>query len=118
VSSRHGGGGENGEYTLTKTRLTHLNCRGDHGEATDELGNAFSRWRARTTTATRGWQWRSCCSVVAELQASGGKANGAGESVGRRAGFSCRGQQRQDAHGAWPAQQKAGDGWQHAALAF
>ena len=32
-----------------------------------------------------------------------GEANGAGESVGRRAGFSCRGQQRQDAHGTWPA---------------
>ena len=25
--------------------------KGDHGEATDELGNAFLRWRAREVTA-------------------------------------------------------------------
>ena len=38
---------ENDAFVLTKTRLTRLHGgdgKGDHGEATDELGNAFSRW--------------------------------------------------------------------------
>ena len=48
---------ENDAFALTETRLTRLHGgdgKGDHGEATDELGNAFSWWRARTTTVTRG----------------------------------------------------------------
>ena len=104
--SHHGGGGGNGEYALTKPQTTWLRGGGggeEHSEATNELADVFLRWRARTTTVTCGRQWRSCCSVVVELQASGGKENGAGESVGRRTGFSCHGQQRQDAHGTWPA---------------
>jgi len=55
---------ENDAFVLTETRLTRLHGgdgKGDHGEATDELGNAFSRWRARTTTATLGRKWGSCC---------------------------------------------------------
>ena len=61
----------NDDFALTKAQLDRQwggGGRGDHGEATDELGNAFSRWRARTKTATRGRQWRSCCSVAAELR--------------------------------------------------
>ena len=37
---------ENDAFVLTETRLTRLHGgdgKGDHGEATDELGNAFSR---------------------------------------------------------------------------
>ena len=36
--------------------------------------------------ATLGRQWRSCCSVAAELQASGGNGNGTCELVDRRVG--------------------------------
>ena len=36
--------------------------------------------------ATPDRQWRSCCSVAAELQASGGNGNGTGELVDRRVG--------------------------------
>ena len=53
--------GKNGEYALTEARLTRVNGeggRGEYGEVTDERGNAFSRWRARTAMATRGRQWR------------------------------------------------------------
>ena len=55
---------ENDAFVLTETRLTRLHGgggRGDHCEATDELGNAFSRWQARTATATLGRKWRSRC---------------------------------------------------------
>ena len=41
-----------------------------------------------------------------------GKANGAASAIGQaRGGFKAR-LRRQDIHGAWPAQQKAGDEWQ------
>ena len=52
---------ENDTFVLTKTRLHGGDGKGDHGEATDELGNAFSWWRARTTTATLGRKRGSCC---------------------------------------------------------
>ena len=41
---------ENGDSALTKAQMDRRwggGGRGDHCEATDELGNAFSRWRAR-----------------------------------------------------------------------
>ena len=56
---------ENDAFVLTETRLTRLHGgdgKGDHGEATDELGNTFSWWRACMAMATLGWKWRSCCS--------------------------------------------------------
>ena len=68
--SHHGGGGRNGEYALTKTQTTRLKGgggRGDHGEARGKMADAFLQWRARKATATLSRQWRSCCSVAAEL---------------------------------------------------
>ena len=50
----HGGGGRKRRFTLTKARLDRRwggEGRGDHCEATDELGNAFSWWQAREVTA-------------------------------------------------------------------
>jgi len=55
---------ENGDFALTKAQLDRRwggGGRGDHCEATNELSNAFSRWRARTTTATLGRKRGSCC---------------------------------------------------------
>ena len=78
---------ENGDFALTKAQLDQRwggGGRGDHGEATDGLGNSFSQWRACKAMATLGRQWWSCCSVAAELQASGGNGNGTGELVDRR----------------------------------
>ena len=52
---------ENDAFVLTETRLTRLHGgdgKGDHGKATNELGNAFLRWRARTMTTTHGREWR------------------------------------------------------------
>jgi len=52
------------DFALTTAQLDRRwggGGRGDHCEATDELGNAFSRWRARTATATLGRKWRSRC---------------------------------------------------------
>ena len=52
----------NCDFALTKVQLDRRwggEGRGDHGEATDELGNVFSRWRARTMTAMRGREWRT-----------------------------------------------------------
>ena len=67
-------------------RLKGGGGRGDHGEAVDELGNAFLQWRAYKVTAMLGRQWRSCCSVAVELQASGGNGNGTCELVDRHVG--------------------------------
>jgi len=42
------------DFTLTTAQLDRRwggGGRGDHCEATDELGNAFSRWRAREVMA-------------------------------------------------------------------
>jgi len=53
--------GKNGEYALTEARLTRLRGGGGgggHGEAAGGRGNAFSRWFARTMTATLSRQWR------------------------------------------------------------
>ena len=55
---------ENDAFILTETRLTRLHGgdgKGDHGETTDELGNAFSRWRARTMTVMLGRKRGSHC---------------------------------------------------------
>ena len=44
---------ENGDFALTKAQLDRRwggGGRGDHCEATDELGNALSQWRAREVT--------------------------------------------------------------------
>ena len=53
---------EKRRFTLTKAQLDRRwggEGRGDHGEATDKLGNTFSRWRVCTTTATLGREWRT-----------------------------------------------------------
>jgi len=44
--SHHGGSGGNGECALTKPQSTQLRGggRGEHGEAMDELADAFLRW--------------------------------------------------------------------------
>ena len=65
--------------------------RGDHGEATDGLGNPFSWWRARTMAAMHGQQWQTA--TVAWRCAAGGEEmrTGAGECVGQaRGGFKTR----------------------------
>ena len=59
--------GKNGEYALTEARLTRLRGGGGgggHGEATGGQGNAFSWWRARTMTATRGREWRTAVDLA------------------------------------------------------
>ena len=90
ASSRHGCGGENGEYALTKARSTRLRGGGgggDHGVALGELGNALSRWRARTTTMMCGRQWRMA--ELSTLRVVGGEEmrNGTGECVGQARGW-------------------------------
>ena len=61
----HGGGGRKRRLALTKAQLDRRwggEGRGDHYEAIDELGNAFSRWRAREVTAElHGSRGRSSC---------------------------------------------------------
>ena len=55
---------ENGDFALTKAQLDRRwggGGRGDHCEATNEQSNAFSWWRARTTTATLGQKQGSYC---------------------------------------------------------
>ena len=89
ASSRHGCGGENGEYALTKARSTRLRGGGgggDHGAALGELGNTLSRWRARTMATMRGRQWRTA--ELSTLRAVGGEEmrNGTGECVGQARG--------------------------------
>ena len=61
--SRHGGGGRNGEYALTKPQSTWLRGgggRGDHGEARGKMAGAFLQCRAHKATATLGRNSRSC----------------------------------------------------------
>ena len=58
---------ENDAFVLTETRLTRLHGgdgKGDHGEATDELGNTFSQWRVRMMTATHGREWRTAVDLA------------------------------------------------------
>ena len=58
---------ENGDSALTKAQMDRRwggGGRGDHGDALGELGKAFSRWRARTTTATRGREWRTAVDLA------------------------------------------------------
>ena len=55
---------ENGDFALTKAQLDRRwggGGRGDHCEATNELSNAFSWWRVRTTMVTLGQKQGSCC---------------------------------------------------------
>jgi len=61
--SHHGGGGRNGDFTLTKAQMDRLkggSGRGDHGEARGKMAGAFLQWRACKATATLGRNWRSC----------------------------------------------------------
>ena len=54
VRSRHGGGGGNGEYALTKPQTTRMRGGGggeEHDEATNELADAFLRWRVSTSSS-------------------------------------------------------------------
>ena len=80
---------ENDDSALTKAQMDRRwggGGTGDHDEALGKLGNTFSQWRARKATVTLSRQWRSYCSVAAELQASGGNGNGTCELVDRRVG--------------------------------
>ena len=57
----------NCDFALTKAQLDRRwggEGRGDHGKATDELGNMFSQWRACTTTATLGREWRAAADLA------------------------------------------------------
>ena len=71
----------NYDFALTKVQLDRRwggEGRGDHGEATDELGNAFSRWRARTTTTMVDG-----CGLGAACGEGEREANGAGGAFGQ-----------------------------------
>jgi len=61
--SRHGGGGRNGDFALTKAQMDRLKGgggRGDHGEARGKMAGVFLQWRGRKATATLGRNSRSC----------------------------------------------------------
>ena len=78
---------ENDAFVLTETRLTRLHGgdgKGDHGEATDELGNAFSWWRACTTMVTHGREWRTAADSVLRAEKARGKQWGRRVRSGRR----------------------------------
>ena len=69
----------NCDFALTKVQLDRRwggEGRGDHGEATDELGNAFSWWRARTTTATLGREWWTAVDSALCVEKERGKRMG------------------------------------------
>ena len=86
MRSRHGGGGGNDEYALTKTQSTRLRGGGggeEHGEAMDELADAFLQWRAHKAMAKLGRQWWSCYGSVAARGGGEGDVNGADELVGQ-----------------------------------
>ena len=76
----------NGDFTLTKAQLDRRwggGGRGDHGEATDGLGNSFSRWRARTTTATLGQKRGSRCGSALRAVEAREKRMGLASASGR-----------------------------------
>ena len=78
---------ENGDFTLTEAQLDRRwggGGRGDHCEATDELGNAFSRWRARMTTATLGRKWGSCYGSALRAVKARERQMGLASASGRR----------------------------------
>ena len=103
---------ENGDFALTKARLTRLNGgggRGDHGEARSKTAGAFLQWQAQTATAKLDRNWRGCGGFGAARCGSERKQMEQATRSGRRAGCSRRGQQRQEARGAWQHEQKAGD---------
>ena len=69
----------NYDFALTKAQLDRRwggEGRGDHGEATDELGNAFLRWRARMMTATLGREWRTAVDSTLRAEKARGKRIG------------------------------------------
>ena len=77
---------ENGDSALTKAQMDRRwggGGRGDHGEATDGLGNSFSRWRARTTTATLGRKWGSRCGSALRVVEAREKRMGLASASGR-----------------------------------
>ena len=66
----------NYDFALTKVQLDRRwggEGRGDLGEATDELGNAFSWWRARMMTATLGREWRTAANLALRVEKARGK---------------------------------------------
>jgi len=56
-------------------------------------------------------QWRSCSASALRAVEAKKRQMELASASGRRAGCSSRGQQRQDARGAWQREQKSGDGW-------
>ena len=77
---------ENGDFALTKAQLDRRwggEGTGDHGEAIDELGNAFSRWRALTMMATLGREWRTAMDSALRAEKAGGKRMGQAVRSGR-----------------------------------
>ena len=77
---------ENDAFVLTETRLTRLHGgdgKGDHGEATDELGNAFSWWRTRTTMAMLGREWWTAVDSALRAEKARGKRMGQAVRSGR-----------------------------------
>ena len=76
----------NYDFALTKVQLDRRwggEGRGDHDEATDELDNAFSRWRAHTTTATLGREWRTAVDSALHAEKARGKRMGQAVRSGR-----------------------------------
>ena len=78
---------ENRRLALTEARLTRWwggEGRGDHGEATGRRGNVFLRWRARTTAASLGRQWRAAAVNTALRVGKARGRNGAASAFSRR----------------------------------
>ena len=65
------------------TRLRGGGGGEEHGEAMDELADAFLQWRARKAMAKLGRQWRSYCGSVAARGGGEGDANGTDDPVGQ-----------------------------------
>ena len=83
--SRHGGGGRTGDYALTQPQSPRLKGgggRGDHGDASSEMADAFLQ---RRTSGAKAEQWRAAAARL--LRAVGGeeKRNGTASAFGRRA---------------------------------
>ena len=77
---------ENDDVALTKAQLDRRwggGGRGDHCEATNELSNAFSRWRARTTTATLDRKRGSRCGSALRAVEAREKRMGLASALGR-----------------------------------
>ena len=66
----------NYDFALTKALLDRQwggEGRGDHGEATDELGNTFSWWRVRTMTATLDREWQTAVDSALRAEKARGR---------------------------------------------